>query len=429
MGVEGQLNSSAPARVGPVTQSERIQVIDILRGFALFGILLVSIEFYGNPLEQFLMGHGELKNPADRLAVWGIRLLAEAKFYPILSFLFGLGFALQIQRAEEQSTRFVPLYLRRLLSLFLIGLVHAILIWSGDVLVLYAVIGALVVLFFRQRSSRTLLVWTGAMLGLSFLLLSYVVGIMYSAELMEGSRRSMGRFFADTNRGLGQPAHQASQVYATGSFVEITAHRISDLTLAYGLSIYSIFTVFAMFLLGVVVGRRRIFQDVSAHSSLFRKTLWLGLLLGGSSNLFFVIAMEGASRYEPTLWSYAATVGQIIGAPALALSYVAAITLLVQHTAGRKLLSPLAAVGRMPLSSYLLQSLIATTIFYGYGFGLFGQIGPALGVLLAMAIFAFQIPLSVWWMRHFQFGPVEWLWRTLTYLRWQPFRLVRASEG
>ncbi len=423
------MNSSAPARVGPVTQLERIQVIDILRGFALFGILLVSIELYGNPLEQFLLGHGELKSPADRLAVWGIRLLAEAKFYPILSFLFGLGFALQVQSAELQGTRFVPLYLRRLIILFLFGFAHAISLWVGDILVLYAVLGAILLLFFRRSSPRTLLVWTGVMLGLSFLFLGYFVGMALVAELMEGGRNFLGRYFADTDRALGQSAYQASQVYATGSFVEITAQRLSDRGLAYGLSIFSIFNVFAMFLLGLYAGRRGIFQDISGHLPLFRKILRWGFLLGISSNLFYVIAMEGASRYEPTLWSYAATIGQIIGAPTLALSYVAAITLLVQHTAGRKLLSPLAAVGRMPLSNYLLQSLIATTIFYGYGFGLFGQIGPALGILFTLAIFTAQIPLSVWWMDRFQFGPVEWLWRTLTYLRWQPFRLARASEG
>ena len=142
----------------------------------------------------------------------------------------------------------------------------------------------------------------------------------------------------------------------------------------------------------------------------------------------YVIFLEGAVRNEPSWQTLLAVIGQTIGAPALAMSYVAVITLLVQHDAWRARLGPLAAVGRMALTNYLLQSLVATTIFYGYGFGLFGQIGPAVGILLTLAIFTAQIPLSVWWMGRFQFGPVEWLWRTLTYLRWQPIRLRDAPE-
>ena len=119
---------------------------------------------------------------------------------------------------------------------------------------------------------------------------------------------------------------------------------------------------------------------------------------------------------------------RMLGAPVLALSYIAGLTLLLQYDAWRARLRPLAAVGRMALANYLLQSLIATTLFYGYGIGLFGQVGPAVGVCIMVAIFTIQIPLSVWWMGRFHFGPVEWLWRTLTYLRLQPVRLRDASE-
>ncbi len=118
---------------------------------------------------------------------------------------------------------------------------------------------------------------------------------------------------------------------------------------------------------------------------------------------------------------------QAAGVP-LAQSYIAALTLLLQNEAWLARLRPLSAVGRMALSNYLLQSLIATTLFYGYGFGLFGQVGPALGLLTTIAIFTAQIPLSVWWMGRFHYGPVEWLWRTLTYPRFQPFRLQPAPE-
>lgn len=148
----------APAiiQAGPVAPDERIQLIDILRGFALFGILLVNLELFSYPVQQLLLGSGELMTPADRLAAWGIQVLAESKFYPIFAFLIGLGFALQVQRSETRGTHFVPLYLRRLLVLFLIGLAHAALIWVGDILVLYAVLGAILLLY-RNHSPSALL--------------------------------------------------------------------------------------------------------------------------------------------------------------------------------------------------------------------------------------------------------------------------------
>lgn len=427
MGAEENTDCPTPARVGPVARSERIQVIDILRGFALLGILLVNMELFSHPFQQVMLGHDTLTSFADRLAAWGIELLAETKFYPIFSFLFGLGFALQIQRAEQRGTRFVPFYLRRLFILLLIGLAHAIFIWVGDILVLYALLGALLLLFFRRRAPRTLLIWAGIMLVVSATIVGGLIGLALLAQLSPDSAAQTSREFAESEAGLRAGAAEAREVYATGSFGEITAQRLRDLGLAYSLIIFLGFNAFAMFLLGLYAGRRGIFRDMAAHLPLFRKILWWGLPIGLVSQVGFVVLNERTDQFDPTLGSLLASLLQIAGAPALALAYVAAITLLVQQDAWRARLGPLAAVGRMALTNYLLQSLVATTVFYGYGFGLFGQVGPAVGVLLTLVIFTAQISLSVWWMGRFQFGPVEWLWRTLTYMRWQPIRLPRAA--
>ena len=422
MSAEGQTENTTSARVGPVARTERIQVIDILRGFALFGILLVNMELFSHPFQQIMLGYDELTSLADRLAVWGIELLAEAKFYPIFSFLFGLGFALQIQRAEQRGTRFVPFYLRRLFILLLIGLAHAIFIWVGDILVLYAFLGAILLLFFRRRSSRTLLIWAGIMLAVSTIIIGGLLGLALLAQLTPDGVAQSSKAFAESEAELRTAAAKAREIYASGSFGEITAQRLSDLGQAYSLAIFLGFNAFAMFLLGLYAGRRGIFRDVAAHVPLFRKVLWWGLPIGLGSQVIFVVLSEGTNQFQPTLSSLVAGVMQIAGAPALALSYVAALPLLLQHSSWLTRLGPLAAVGRMALSNYLLQSLVATTLFYGYGFGLFGQVGPALGLLITIAIFLAQIPLSVWWLRHFQFGPVEWLWRSLTYLRPQALR-------
>ena len=428
MGKEEQPENAAPAPVGPVTRAARIDVIDILRGFALFGILLVNMELFSYPFQQVLLGYDELTSLADRLAVWGIELLAETKFYPIFSFLFGLGFALQIQRAEQRGTRFVPFYLRRLFILLLIGLAHAVFIWVGDILVLYALLGAILLLFFRSRAPRTLLIWAGVMLAVSAIIIGGLSGLALLVQLAPEGAAQMEKQFAESEAELRRAAAQAREIYAAGSFGEITAQRLRDLGQAYSLAVFLGFNAFAMFLLGLYAGRRGVFRDIVAHAPLFRKILWWALPIGFGSQVVFVVLSEGSSQLQPTVGSLVAGVAQTLGAPALALGYVAAITLLVQREAWLSRLRPLSAVGRMALTNYLLQSLVATTIFYGYGFGQFGQVGPALGLLITIAIFVAQIPLSVWWMNRFQFGPVEWLWRTLTYMRPQPFRLPRTTE-
>ena len=304
----------APAiiQAGPVAPDERIQLIDILRGFALFSILLVNLELFSHPVQQLALGHGDLTALADRLTVWGIQLFANSKFYPIFSFLFGLGFALQIQRAEARGSRFVPIYLRRLLILLLIGLVHAIFFWVGDILVLYAVLGTILLLF-RRRSPRTLLVWAAIMLAAPVLLFGALSGLILLAQLSPDGAAEIAKEFAESEAGLRTAAAQASHIYATGSFGEITAQRISDLGFTYSFAIFLALNAFAMFLLGLYAGRRGIFQEIPAHRALFRRILWWGLAFGVSSQLAYVALSEGASQFEPTLGSFVANVLHSIG--------------------------------------------------------------------------------------------------------------------
>ena len=189
------------------------------------------------------------------------------------------------------------------------------------------------------------------------------------------------------------------------------------------------FNVLAMMLLGLYAGARRIFDDIPHHLPFIRK-LWIwGLIVGVIGNLVYVIAGQAANRSDPSPQLILALVGQTFGAPALSLFYMTSLVLLTQTVTWERRLRPLASVGRMAISNYLLQTLICTTLFYGYGFGLYGQVGAATGVLLTIAIYALQIPLSVWWLRHFRFGPVEWLWRSLTYGEWQPMRYPPADTS
>jgi uncharacterized protein len=311
----------------------------------------------------------------------------------------------------------VPLYARRLLVLLLIGAAHALLVWVGDILVSYAVLG-FVLLLFRNRSPRTLLVSAAISLLLAVLINAAPAGLQLYGEWSSGAAERVEQS-ADTGEAAFELlAQQASRVYAHGTFAEILTQRIRDLRSLYTLVIFGVFSILTMFLLGLYVGRRGIFQDVHAHVPFIRRAMLWGFGIGIAGNLTF--AITAVSTGSP-LADLAGSVGFEVGAPALSIAYMSGITLLAEREVWRRRLTPLAAVGRMALSNYLLQSLICTTVFYSYGLGLFGKVGPAEGVAFAVGIYAVQIPLSVWWLRRFQFGPMEWLWRSLTYLRPLPF--------
>ncbi|MGH2403895.1 MAG: DUF418 domain-containing protein, partial [bacterium] len=205
-----------------------------------------------------------------------------------------------------------------------------------------------------------------------------------------------------------------------GTFADIFSQRLLDLTMLYMLAPLSFPHIFVMFLLGLYVGRRGLFQETRASGACARAVLPWALGIGLLGNLISLIAGESARWSESDLIAVAASTASLIGGPALSAAYIAATVLLVQNEGWRRRLTPLAAVGRMALTNYLLQSLVCTTIFYGYGLGLYGTVAPGPGALLTLAIYAGQIPLSVWWLRRFRFGPVEWVWRSLTYGRRQP---------
>ncbi len=196
------------------------------------------------------------------------------------------------------------------------------------------------------------------------------------------------------------------------------------------IQIIDILRGFALF--GILVVNMAIFSrpfqtilfpaDPAAHRRLFRKLLVVGLIVGLAGNALYATLIMSAARFEPSGSLALATVAQGIGAPLLSLAYISAICLLALRPAWQRILQVLAPVGQMALTNYLLESIIATLIFYGYGLGLFGQVGSALGLVLTVVIFLLLIPFSHWWMKRFRYGPAEWLWRSMTYLKRQPMR-------
>jgi uncharacterized protein len=382
-------------------------VVDILRGFAVLGILLVNMLSFSGYLRTPTQDMGAV----HRLATLFIRFVAQAKFYTLFSFLFGWGMAIQMRRTAQRDRPFVLFYVRRLIILLLIGLAHAILIWEGDILVYYALLG-LPLLFFRKRSNKTILITA---------IICILIPVLLSTPGPATSIREWHAGLAAPLRRRMMEGHQAN-VYVEGSYLETSIHRAKAASFGYASLMYWAPHVLGMFLLGLYIGRRRIFHDIGLHLPLFRRVMWSGLIVGLVFNVIFVTAGDSPDLFPLAYRELATRGARTIAGSALCLFYVSGIVLLTRKRRWMEWLSPLAFAGRTALSNYLLQSMVCTLLFYGYGMGLYRKLGPAITIFLTLLLFRSQVGLSRWWLKCHRFGPAEWLWRSLTYGKIQPWK-------
>ena len=374
-------NAALPLQ--PVQAGERIPALDVLRGFALFGVLVAyALWSLGSPPEDT---YGQ----TDRILNWVLTALVDTKAYTLFAFLFGLGFSIQLIRARARGISIVPIYCRRLLALLLIGLAHALLLRNGDILVPYAVMGFFLLLF-RNASNRTLAI--GAIIGLAF------------PYLARGAWELTGMPFPQRPETEGM-SYIASN-YAWVRYWYTTAITFWPASLP-------------MFLFGLYTGRRGFFEDIGAHRRGLRRVLVVGLCVGVLAYVSrsLLLTSNSTPAFEQRLIS-----GLLWSAHAwgLAAFYASSLLLLLQRHPWRRRLAPLGAVGRLALTNYLLQSILINPVCIA--FGLFDKITPSLGLLLALLIWLIQVPASVWWLKRFRFGPAEWIWRSLTYGSSQPMR-------
>ena len=369
----------------PLSPTQRNATLDKLRGFALFGVLVVNL----------FQDYSVTVSAPDRVVSTLLRLLGEGSFYPLFSLLFGLGFALYLRKGEDALKRFR----RRLVILLFIGLAHGYLVWRGDILASYALVGLLLPRFRTGPSKR---------------LMSLALGLALLSGLL---------FLPLATNPQGQPVSSDS-LYATGHYWSIFQLRSTEYTtsLLSGLVLFGP-QLFAFFLVGLVLGRRdltALTTDRRFLSRVFSTSLALALPLLALS-LFLgdeVVQARGLSF----------VLEYFVASPLLGFSYLAGMTLLLQRRVWQRLLRFLAPVGRMALSNYLAQSLICTYLFYGYGLGLYGQLGSATTLVIGVVIFAVQASISTLWLQVFRFGPAEWLWRSLTYGSVQPLRNLRDTS-
>lgn len=401
----------------PVQPAERIAVMDMLRGFALLGILLVNMQFFAYPLLHGLFGLPPDTPAPDYAAHWFVAFAAQAKFYSLFSFLFGLGFTIIMERAAAKGYSVVPFFVRRMLVLLVLGLLHGIFIWSGDILGVYALIG-LALLFLRNLQPRTLLITAVVMLAIPVLLqLAFTGMVEAAAHGTPESAAAIAQQAAEQHATMQETQQTAWTSYAEGGYGAAVAQRLTDLSMMYSFIWVFGWSILGMFLLGAYFGKRQLIRDAEQHLPLFRKLFWVGVLIGLPCAAWWATA--GMPQYQawPSFAILGPQIANALAAPLMALLYVSGFVLLSRCALWTRLLTPIGKLGRMALTNYIMQSVICTLIFYSYGLGYFGRPGALLMLGLTFAIWLAQIPFSVWWFSRYRFGPLEWVWRALTYWR------------
>ncbi|MDB4913190.1 MAG: hypothetical protein JWM95_834 [Gemmatimonadetes bacterium] len=385
---------------------ERIQALDVIRGVAVGGILLANVlVFFGLFAIPANRAAALPTAAADTVARFLEHVFVDGKFYSVFSLLFGIGFGVQLSRGGDAA---VPRFRRRLRILLGIGAVHAFLVWAGDILMLYALLG-FTMPWFARKSNRSLLRWTVGLLAVPTVL--YAVALV--AWMLTGSPAT------PATSAVGVPPKILSMFEAMGRgtlkdallgnlvFVGI---RWADLVVTVRFP-----KVLGMFLLGLWTVRSGIALSPSAHRQTVRQWSLLGLSVGLPANLIAAWSMERWPYLMPSAGGLIGVVMQGIGVPMLAIGYAATIALLVVD--GRRVITVFGPVGRMALTNYLMHSITCVVLSYGFGFALWWRVGASRAMFIAITILAVQIPLSAWWLSHYRFGPVEWVWRRLTYGR------------
>ncbi len=407
--------------IGPTLPSERILSLDVLRGFALFGILVVNIQC-------FAMIFATIMNPTSFSDLTGLNYwvamltysLVSMKFMTLFSLLFGAGILLMTRNIENRGSKSTGKHYRRMMWLILIGLLHAYVLWYGDILVNYGCCGLLVFLF-RKMSAKKLLI-----IGFIGLCISSLIAVVldwsvqyWPEELMKMAMQGW------------QPAGEtiAREIAAyQGGWWEQMAHRVPT-ALGFQTTTFLIMTMWragSLMLIGMALLKWKILT-AQASKKLYRNFLVIGTGVG----LALVFLYWFANSQHNWSYEYSMFGGlqfNLWGSLFLSAGYLGGVMLICQSGKLSFITRPLAAVGRMAFTNYIMQTIICVILFYGYGFGLFGKVERIWQFLIVIVIYAFQLWFSQLWLKHFRFGPLEWLWRSLTYGKMQTMRRLEAGK-
>lgn len=403
----------------PVKPSERYVILDALRGFALLGICLANYPEFS--LYTFQPADVAASMPSagvDRIVRFLQYVFIDGKFYTLFSLLFGMGFSIIISHAEQKGNGAFRLFYRRMAVLLAIGFLHLMFIWSGDILMLYALMGMVLPLF-RNVSNRKMLSWAAFFLVLPVAVdtLTQIFGVSLSAPAVEAQWQYC-RKYGITEENFGywlRDADSYAQVFQfliQGALVRVQEFVDGN----------RYFKVLGLFLIGYYIGRQKIYVDLSAHRHLLRRVSVIGFSVGLPLSVAYAWSAVGGHPFGNAAHSllYAVSVYP------LGFAYMSSLCLLYLRSSRSAVWRALAAPGRMALTNYICQSIAGMFLFYGIGFGLGAGVGLSLTEIIALGVFVLQMLLSRLWLHYCQFGPLEWIWRMLNYGK--PLQLFKQKQ-
>lgn len=403
----------------PTAPSDRILSLDVLRGFALLGILVINIWAFGLPLIGWINPtlYGDFSG--INYAAWFVsHVFFEQKFVTLFSMLFGAGIVLFMESKERKDQPARRLHFKRSFWLLAIGLLHAYLLWYGDILVAYAMCGFILVFVHRWSAKRLLII------GLIMFLLPVLFYVAAGVGYVVSDPGMQAEIEASILAGFGADQGAVDEEIAAyqGSWLEQIEYRAPTLFAmqTVGFLFESFWTLGGLMVIGMALYKWGLLTN-DRSPQFYLKLLVTAGVIG------FTLILVGVWYREAVAWDTAQVllIGRsfnYIGSLFVSLAYLSGIMLLCQSAADGLIATALSAVGRTAFSNYLLQTLIATTIFYGHGLGLFATLTRAELLAIVVLLWSIQIPLSIAWLNRFQYGPVEWVWRTLTYGTRQPLQ-------
>jgi uncharacterized protein len=430
------------ARAEPVVAAERNEAIDMLRGVAVLGILVMNIYAFAMPFVAYSNPLAFGGTEPWNIGTWYFtHIFFDQKFMTIFSLLFGAGLIMMMTRAEVRGVTYVGVWYRRSFWLLLIGALHGYLIWMGDILFHYALVGMLVFLF-RKRSPKSLILI--AVLLLSVAPLLNLSGGVYMAKLQVAGTeiealQDAGEALSEEQQEqlaewqemsvfLGDPAEQVKNDIEgySQSYPAVVSYRQPTVTMlqTQATFFFIIWRVGGVMLLGMALMKLCII-DVLRDSGYYKKMMLAGYGIGLPIVVYSAWNLW-SHQWEP-MWTF--RVGMIpnyVGSLFVALGHIGLVMTLIKSGAASRLMARFAAVGRMAFTNYLMHSVILTTVFYGYGLGLYADVPRAWQMAFVVAVIGFQLWFSPIWLKVYRFGPAEWLWRSLTYWRRQPMRRAAA---
>ena len=406
--------------MSPTTPSERIQELDLLRGFAILGMFYVHMT--GFPWNWMLEAEGQ--SALDVLLGHSRYVLFRSKAFSLFALLFGFGFALQMQRAELRNSPFLPVYLRRILGLFIIGNVIWLLGIPNDVLILYAMFAVLLI---PLRNSSNGAVFLAAGLCVSvYMVTDTLVSVPEYFGHLKWVVVLSSEDFTDAQRA------RALTIYSEGTFPVFLAYRFERWVAWWSEWRHFLweFETGCLMLFGMYVARKGWLHDIPSHLAGFRRGMWWGLSLGLIITVLAAVslALRKNEALGPGLWLFGNLAFHPFGSWLLVCGYASGLVVASQVPNWRPRLYPLAAIGRMALTNFIVSYVPYSFIVYGWGLGLWGQATPTQMILVWMVQLPLQAAFSVWWLRRFRFGPVEWIWRCFTYVSLQPLRHKSADK-